>query len=122
MHCPTYSITSFITPFINFVIQPIHLILSTAFLTFTFYINIVIVVIGSTIDAITAITIISKDRFVIDLRKRKLYFIIYKRLKGLKDCNIIRCLISVRQVKIQLNINFLNPSKQNDLYELVYNI
>jgi len=70
-------------------------VLPVVFFAFAFYINIVVVVIGSTVGVITATTGISRDRFVVDLCKRELYFVICKGLEDLKDCNVIRCLASV---------------------------
>ncbi|SRR6266566_5125809 len=111
MYCSIYSIISFITPFISFVIRFVHLIFPAAFFVFAFYINIVVIVIDSIVNIIIVTTGIFKNRFIVDLCKRELYFVIYKGLESFKDYNIIRYLVSVCQVEIQLDIDFLNPSK-----------
>ena len=67
----------------------------TAFFAFIFYINVVVVV-----GIAAIITVIPRNRFVVDLDKGKLCFVIRKRLKNLEDCDVIRCLASVYQVKI----------------------
>ncbi len=122
MYCPTYGIIFFITLFISFVIQSVHFIPFTVFFTFAFYINIVVVIIDSIIGVVTAIISISRDRLVIDLCKKELYFVIYKGLEDLENCDVICCLVSICQVKVQLGISFLDSSKQDNLYELVYDI
>ncbi len=66
--------------------------LFAAFFIFTFYINIVVVVVGFIVNTTTAITGIFRDRFIVDLRKRKLCFVICKGLEGFEDCDIIRYL------------------------------
>ncbi len=77
------------------MIRPVHLVLLIVFLTFIFYIDIIVIIVNTTVNATTATIGISEDRFVVDLRKRELYFVICKGLEGLKDYNIIRCLASV---------------------------
>ncbi len=62
------------------------------FLVFVFYIDVVIIIISTTVGITIVITGISKDRFIVDFYKRELYFVICKRLKSLKDYNIICCL------------------------------
>ncbi len=63
--------------------------------TFALYIDVVIIIVDTIVNVIIVITGISKDRFVVDLYKRELYFIICKRLEGFEDCNIIRCLVFI---------------------------
>jgi len=82
------------------VIRFVHFVFPTIFFAFVFYINIVVIVVGSIVGITIIITGISKDRFVVDFYKRELYFVICKGLKGFKDCNIIRCLAFVRQVEV----------------------
>jgi hypothetical protein len=79
------------------VIRPIvHLVLLAILLTFVLSIDIVVIVIST----ITIAVCILGSRFIVDLRKGELGFVIYKGLEGLEDCHIIRCLASVHQVEI----------------------
>ncbi len=82
------------------MIRSIHFVLFVVFFIFAFYINIVVVVVGFIVGTITVTTGISRDRLVVDLRKKELCFVIYKGLEGFKDYNIICCLVSIYQIEI----------------------
>ena len=77
------------------MIRFVHFVLFAGFFIFTFYIDVVIVIVGIIVGVIIATIGISRDRFIVDFRKRELYFVIYKRLEGFKDCNVVYCLVSI---------------------------
>ena len=104
------------------MIKLIHLIFFAVFLAFAFYIDVVIVIVDIIVGVIIVTIDISKDRFVVDFYKKELYFVICKRLESFEDCDIIYCLASVCHIEIQLDIGFLDPFKQDDLYKFIYNI
>jgi len=82
------------------VIRPVYFVFVAILFTFTLYINIIIVIVGIIISIIIISTGISKDRFVVNLYKKELYFVIYKGLKGFKDYNIICYLVFIYQVEV----------------------